>query len=176
MCLLWLGYPVAIRFLTVNNKNNNSRRSYVPPVEDGVVVDLDPRKGIGHIATVLANGSTSLVRFFYSEGISRAVVKNGRIVFEKSDHQHEPRIGLRVRLIVGYLPTMSVPVTFDWCPEASWKRAEEALRSGGVPLSEVSTPVAPHSHGGTRIERSRSGRPAATVVPFERGGEVAVAK
>ena len=153
-----------------------ARESYVPPIEVGVVCRLDHRYGkVGQIGVMRKDGSVEEVDFLYHVGMSRAVVKGGRIGFEliESSAQHEPKVGLEVRLIAGYLPNEDTPITFHWCSEQSWARAEEELVKGASEISPAVT-VTPKSHDTKRKARGKTGRLVSSkVINFPKGDEVA---
>jgi hypothetical protein len=144
-----------------------ARESYVPTVEDGEVHDLDHNKGIGHIEVTTKDGSKELVRFYYSVGICRAVVRNGRIDFEYDEQGREPHVGIKVKLIAGYLRGVEIPVTHHWCTVQSWTRAEEELK-GSTLVSPAEAPVQPTAHGAKRKPRR-----CPKVVPIPTGEAVA---
>lgn len=184
---LMIGSSDCYPFLTLKTQSNNrfyfnranvvtstpvvvkARESYVPTVEEGEVHDLDPNKGIGHIEVTKKDGSKELVRFYYSVGICRAVVKDGRVTFEHDEQGREPHVGIKVRLIAGYLPGKDIPFTFHWCTIQSWTRAEEELKASPV---QPEVPVVPNSHGAERKTRGKTGRPVSKMVTFPTGEEV----
>lgn len=154
----------AVPFLTLKNQKVSEVQTG-PWVEYGVVVSVDAN-GVGRIKSHAHHDQV----IFSIRGACHAVVKGGKARFESlfGKGAHAPAVGLEVAFIAGYHPDEKLAIGEVWCSKASWEKAI-ALRDAQP--KQVVVPVKPHSHGGARKERSKTGRPVVTskVVDFPSG-------